>query len=276
MVLKPGDDVQKDQCDQVGNFPFGLLKDPDALALDPGALGAIPAVASKKQDYIDAFDANNLTVCNEDNFAKINTPFILHLHEKDEGPPPDGEHSDVAFVKIYGAVGNYTVGTYGPLGYTSDSWERRYQQSTIPGDYVYRYDWSIGGCVFDLENGPGVYYKNYRSGLFGSYYMNKTFLCQGILEYELIGINGPWEEMIMSATLTLVIANDAGTISVTDSKTSLQGYPSVTLGASGGDSVGWPEGVGWLSKSANLGGIRVSADLKGAGYTNNNPIGALP
>jgi hypothetical protein len=91
VALKPGDRVEKDECERVGNFPHGILKNPDALKLDPGALGSIVPLASRKQDYIDAFEARDLTICNEATFAKINTPYIVHLERSDDEEPPVSE-----------------------------------------------------------------------------------------------------------------------------------------------------------------------------------------
>lgn len=106
MALKPGDSVEKDQCERVGNFPHGILKNPDSLALDPGVLGDAVPLASRKQDYIDAFEERGLTVCNESTFAKINTPYIVNLERSDdEEPPPSEAHSRWLYeIKFTGQV----------------------------------------------------------------------------------------------------------------------------------------------------------------------------
>lgn len=89
MVLQPGDKVTE-TCTQVGNFPFGLLKNPDALALDAGSLlTGTPALANKKQDYIDNFESKDLIVCEENYpFAKLGQPLRLGLKIEDEEQPP--------------------------------------------------------------------------------------------------------------------------------------------------------------------------------------------
>lgn len=89
MALEPGDSIQEDTCEQVGNFPHGILKDSGSLALDPGVLGSTMCLTSKKQEYINAFDTNGLEVCNVDNFANINSPYIVKLGVADGEDPGD-------------------------------------------------------------------------------------------------------------------------------------------------------------------------------------------
>jgi hypothetical protein len=88
MVLLPGDSVSEDSCERVGNFPHAILTDPDSLQLDPDVFGAVPATAAKKDLYIQAFDANDLIVCEDgEPFAKQGQPYILHLNRKGDEPP---------------------------------------------------------------------------------------------------------------------------------------------------------------------------------------------
>lgn len=88
MALKPGDAVTEDNCEHVDKFPFGVLTNPDALALDPGVFDSLPALSARKQDYIDTFDARELEICNEDQFAIKKSPLVLHLQKKKEEPDP--------------------------------------------------------------------------------------------------------------------------------------------------------------------------------------------
>lgn len=285
MVLRPGDVVPDNSCEPVGNFPHGLLTDPNALALDSGAFGPIPAFANKKQDYIDAFDANGLIVCNESQFAKPKSPYIVHLTTEEDEPPDVPQEGRDRYIQIHDGNGSYNVSTYGPLGYTSDNWFRQFLQSSIgcpcgsgcPNDLsIFREDWSVGSVTFDLENGPGLTAKNYRTGLLGSYYMNQFFFCAAVIEYSVYGINLSFErrqEIILTATVTLTFSNDHSTLVWTDTKISNPGFPALYF-SSGvqGDSTNWPYGfsTGFLSKSAAF-SIRVEVALKGPSYIDNDP-----
>ena len=85
MALEPGDSIQEGTCEQVGNFPFALLKDATDLQLRPGFFGYKLGLTDFKDDYINSFKTVDnpeqvpLIVCNEEEFAERNTPYIVKL-----------------------------------------------------------------------------------------------------------------------------------------------------------------------------------------------------
>jgi hypothetical protein len=272
MALRPGDSVSDSSCERVGNFPHGLLANPNALALSSGAFGSTPTLSSRKQAYIDAFDANDLTVCNENQFANLRSPYIVNLIRKgDEPNPEDPQEGQDFFVAIRYGVGTYSINTVGSVLFTSDLWFRQFKQSSI-GEF--HEDWSIGNVTFDLENGPGLIQKYYQAGLFGSYYINGTLFCEAVINYHVIGINGPWEDMILEASLELTFSNDYGTLVGVDTKTSERGFPSLSLNINPlQDTSLWPlpSGPGYLTKTSAF-NIKVEILSKYPGYSDQNPF----
>ena len=246
--LHPGDAVPTDTCTQVGNFPHGLLANPDALELEEGAFESSMCLNNRKQDYIDAFDANGLIVCNEDDFAKLHSPYIVNLKKKDDEEPQQDDYGIDNFVVMYDGGGSYQLGTYCALGYKSDSWRRSHLQSSIncpcggscDGWYfMYRNNAAAGGTTFDLENGPGLTQRYYQPGLMGSCYTNSNFFCQAVVSYSVANINAEdTADVIITATVNLVASCDLGNITWTDTKTSHRGSPALRF-ASGTHQKTW-------------------------------------
>jgi len=89
VVLQPGDSVPEDGCHRIGNFPFTILQNPDALTTDPGAVDNVEPEASRKQDWVNAFEENELLICEtEHEFSRKNYPLIGYLQREEVEPPP--------------------------------------------------------------------------------------------------------------------------------------------------------------------------------------------
>lgn len=190
MVLKPGDDVQVGSCEPVGNFPHGLLTNPDALALEPGAFGSTMCLTERKEDYIDAFDAQNLVVCNEDQFAKLHTPYILHLEEKEEEEPPDDKIGKDRCIAIYGVASAYNVVSKGPWTFlgqkiTSDSWYLSQNQQGM-GFFLNQ---NAGGGVSIRVDLVGAYQGHVE--VLGGCRPNGFFFGELLVNWQVYNINAP-------------------------------------------------------------------------------------
>lgn len=210
MVLRPGDTVPYGSCEPVGNFPHGLLTDPDALALDPGAFGASMCLNLKKQDYIDAFEANDLLVCNEGQFATLHSPYILHLERKDE--PPGDEIGVDRCIAIYGVTGAYNVIAKGPWTIsgqkiTSDSWWFSQTQQGMP---YFLNEHASGSVIIDFQAlGDHTHVK-----VLGGFYDNIFFLGQLKIEWTVYNINALHiSGTRMDVVWTITCGDDAGIIS---------------------------------------------------------------
>jgi hypothetical protein len=253
MVLNPGDSVEKDVCDQVGNFPHGLLSNPDALDLSPNAFGPTLALNSRKQDYIDAFDANDLTICNEDQFATLHTPYIAFLERKDDEEPPDDTIGKDRCIRIYAYIGDYNVQSVGPwtfAGSKRSSWDYFVYQATQGHSDVLR-EAAYGSVTFDFMQ-LGVF--NYAEVL-GGWYDNNTFIGTAEVAWAVTHINDPTTaEIQITSTLTLTCANDGGIITGFKTLTSQKGWLSHTLQHKINDSVSWSymNQVGTLLKTIDF------------------------
>jgi hypothetical protein len=87
-ILNPGDRLPDEGCHRVGNFKHGVLDDTESLICYPGELGNILPLASRKQDYIDAFEDNGMVVCEDEVlFAEQGHPYVCYLERKEEEDP---------------------------------------------------------------------------------------------------------------------------------------------------------------------------------------------
>jgi len=162
MVLKPGDSVKIDECEQVDNFPFSLLKDPDSLALDPGDtdLKHTPAFGRVEDNDLSQiptgeFNERDLQICTENHsFQKVGEPLRLSLEKPDDDDEDPPDPSDPNLLQI------------GLVTFTKHE-IRETEQSVIgqgageilhnefpPPIYVWNTD--MGNAIWDLVNPPGI------------------------------------------------------------------------------------------------------------------------
>lgn len=90
MTLKPGDAVPE-ECEQVGNFPFSILKDKTSLKTDPlnDAVRYKPPLAGMANTVEQTFIANELVICSKDFLPfGLNEPLKHQLRIEPEPPPP--------------------------------------------------------------------------------------------------------------------------------------------------------------------------------------------
>ncbi len=84
MTINPGDEVPA-ECEQIGNFVFGLLKEEDGrvFSSDPpeDTLAGRPPTVSSREVYIERFKENRLTICEDEEiqFAHGHYPLIGFL-----------------------------------------------------------------------------------------------------------------------------------------------------------------------------------------------------
>ena len=242
MAIEPGQQVPSGACTRVGNFPFSMLQLTNGVRTYPSYfgpilpqvddIGALPPGTTEKQRYRDAFTENGLTVCDVDHFAIKHTPLTLSL-----GRTPS--------LIITQGAGGYSVAAAGPALYTGDGWEKRLQQSSYIQDLG-----GSGNVSFDLQNGPGIIYDWYGTGVLGSYYINQIFSCIATVNYSVDDLFA--DLPVITVVVSITFSNDGGTTTVSNSTS---GVVSVRGGASESFSEPWLNNIlvpGFLSRSANF------------------------
>lgn len=241
MTLNPGDPV-KETCDQLGNFPAGIITNPEALAFEPPTPPANGMfLADKVEDYKGMFKSEykegnttyNVEVCNA-KFATRGTPLICSLNKtkKDSGGGGGGKPYHIYFER---GAGNYFVFTTGPAALTGDGWTFNMKQSPPRiGSEAYAESFEI---LYNLYDGPFITSQEYNSGVLGSYYINNNFGCTVKL---VATITGTKLNLKIDCNTTLTITNDYSTEIVTKSFSGI-GYSLSVL-------ITFSESKLWLSK----------------------------
>ena len=255
MALKPGDKVAG-PCDRVGNFPFALLDDPNDLQLDanrhlktiPGSTKPIQhslPLASLKQEYIDLFKDNSLTVCDKNNFAGINAPLRVSLVGTNiSGTVQSG--NGIYRVEALGPIRLYRAGNNYVTGWSQSPW--------WGGNGL------VGNITYDMYNGPVKTYYYEQTFLGGFFYRNTTFKCDVKVSYVLenTGEVDAWGFLLylLHGQLDVSIADDNGEVShvveVTSSPARLPAL-NISINRSVSTSVMGETGeLGTLTKSVNV------------------------
>jgi len=271
VALEPGDAVFEDTCEQVGNFPHGILTNPDSLELDPGVLGSSMCLSSRKQEYIDAFSDRDLTVCDEGDFAEINTPYIVKLRKKDQDPGPDPGISRYWLAVLWVTNADYTVHSKGPIVWPGPPENRSYSaiRPTSGGSahgLAIATRQGSGSVSGDMWNGPGIWshYENRVVG-WGHFYTNNTHSATIDASFVWTGINETdFDEMTLDLTVRITFADDAGSITQTFTKgMSNSGQGRVALiGKEVFQTDGWVGDNGSLGSITKTGGFEASVELQ--------------
>lgn len=118
VIVNPSDQVPEEGCNRIGNFPHGILKNPDALALDVGAKGETLPFASKKAEYIADFDSRSLEICEDvEPFANFNSPYRGYLNKKKDDPDPDPDDPNLAWIVGMNLAHRYNETSFQKLGF---------------------------------------------------------------------------------------------------------------------------------------------------------------
>ncbi|KKM96676.1 hypothetical protein LCGC14_1175700 [marine sediment metagenome] len=263
MALEPGDRVTE-VCEKVGKFPFALLDNPNSLQLDsirhlktidtPEGIrpirGSLP-LTSLKQEYIDLFKGNNLTICESENFAYLHTPLRCKLSSVSIylGINPMGP---------LGGDGIYKVTALGPIRIYQGGNDYTTIWNQVPN--TVKIHAMSGETIFDLYNGPEISSYNETTFFGGFFYENTIFKCTAKISYVIEDTGDlyfGYPVYLLHVQLTVVIEDDNGEITVTEEATSLpRTTPALNINLSHSVEtgiVGVTGEVGTLTKSAVTG-----------------------